>query len=710
MRLFIWITALILPATAFAQYQIIAGTPEDGQPAIGACGTPLPLDQSRRVTGVRLVCGGARINLPMRTFHRSDKWDEWSLIERSGGGTTESRMEMQALRMQEAPVSYTGEAKYKTYETWNYSIRKRGANPNKCRTWQHPYACKKSRQEAVQEYRCHARPKVEEPSSNYVPVPIVPNYGSNNNSNRGGGGAISPPKRDSWDGGGSYQRRNDGPPSGSRMDSGRIKTIEDYNRSGTSRSGSFPGSSSSGSSIRSGGGSGGSSYRPSSGGSSGSSRGSSGGSSGGSRGSSGSNRRSSLDKIQDIFTSRALAAEGEDCGYEITGYRTVYEDATCYQTMVDTCEWEEMQTGQRECSTETLKYNVSFAKPNTYDPNWKPGQKGSGYHDLLPNKYDLLPGEWEKYTLTINAGRQDEIYGMGLSTSIHPKLTFENQWNEYQVRFNQDEFACRKGANIEVKADVFTQHRIVRKAPNALIPAVDGQNRDRSLERGQFFLPNGHVSLLRPIKIHVIDASNETMMVASRQSRQFKDLDSNAIVTDAKEDRPVKQATAQDVGFLKNTLLKVKLIEKGNCFGENDKVFSDVLDTSSALTKGAKDNLYVPLDGTDPSVESFYKPLGVVGKVLSYLPGKPLDLQLNPGREYEFHVSMQQQGLPFYENGCKNGAKTCDQNDVNPAMYSEELVIKFVADDQYDQRSFLQRFESWYSRRPWNKFRSCGAK
>ena len=130
-----------------------------------------------------------------------------------------------------------------------------------------------------------------------------------------------------------------------------------------------------------------------------------------------------------------------------------------------------------------------------------------------------------------------------------------------------------------------------------------------------------------------------------------------------------------------------------------------MLKTTADLTKAEGDTLLVPLDGTQAGIPSFYRPFGFVGRVLGTFG--PIDLKLNPGLAYEFRVSMLQQGLPFYLNGCRFGHLNCDDAHANPRMYSEELKIRFTADPNRDDRAWWQRFEHWYGKKWWNKFRSC---
>jgi hypothetical protein len=629
-----WILVIcILPVFAHAQYSVVDSQRAPGDLVVGACGSPLPPDRSRRATNMRLVCGGTEVDFT-RGPVKSPYWEDWSRLERGiGDDNLTVRREMQEVRLKEDPITWSGQAKYKTYETWNYSVRMRGANPLHCPTWVRTYDCKKTRSVPIMGTVCHDEPSHDE------------DEGSGSGMSGGGPGY--------WHGSGSGKSRSNSPDLGPRMNSpSRIV--------------------------------------PRNGGSSGGS-----GGKGGDHSSSGSRRRSFLNEF---IVGPAMAEQV--CSPGVVGYRDEEYWDKCHEDMVDVCEWEEQQTGIRFCSDETIDYTLSFAKP---DSKWAPGQ--AGYHDLLPNKYDLLPGEWEKISLLTNNGLSDDIGGVGRSDTIRPSIEFENQWNEYSVHFDRDTFRCQKNTPISINAQISTDRRRVRKAPNALAVATDVYGRANGLKADEYYLPDGEKARLRPHRILLEDSSNQVMLIAARQSRKFGNMDPESV--SAVHDTKLKPISAQEMGFWKNTLLRVSFVEKSSCFGEHTKIFADVLDTTSALTKSEGNQLIIPLDGTSGNIDSFYHPYGIIGKVIS-LFGGPVDLELTPGAMYEFRVSMQQQGLPFYENGCKNNALTCNGKDVNPAMYSEDLVIEFQADPRVDRRSWLQKFENFHRKKLWNKFRGCG--
>ena len=651
-------TLLFTYCGSVGAYEVIERTRAPGEPAaIGACGTPLPPESSRRARDHRLVCGGAIVNLPLRTAVKTPQYDEWSRLERSdAAGTLETRRQMQALRLTEDPLHYQGQTSVQTYETWTTSVRMRGANPRHCRTWQRPYLHRYVVKDPIRERRCREvadRPHASSSSSGWTGGFGAPfregrrssggggARGGSSSSSRGGGSSSS-----SRGGGSSSSRSSGGPRLGPKMDSGRIRTWDSH-KSSPSRSKSSGG------------------YK--------------------------SNRRAALEWLSDLILPRAYAERV--CESVIVGYRDRTVEETRYQTMVDTCEWEEDRTESRACSTETVNFDVEFEKPSAYDPHWTPDHEG--YHNLLPNKYDLLPGEWESYALLINAHAR--------GPQVVTEFDVTNGWNAYRAA--PPTFRCEKNRPIDLKFKVQTKHRIVRRAPNALDEVIDGQGVGRGVQREVSYLGDAGAPVLgRPYRLQLTDRSNQTMLTAARQSRKFGTIAADVNVTEVPN--ATRAATARDLGFVKNTLLKIKIIEKGGCFGEGEKVFADVLNTTADLTKAEGDTLLVPLDGSQAGIPSYYRPFGFVGAVLGRFG--PLDLKLNPGLAYEFRISMLQQGLPFYKNGCRFGQLNCDEKTANARMFSEELKIRFTADPRRDDRAWWQRFEHWYGKKWWNKYRSCG--
>lgn len=694
MRILLLIFALAPLFGARAQDMIIEVQPPDGRAAPGACDQPLPVEQSRRATAATLVCGGARVDLPIRTAIKSPYYEDWSRLDRGNSRLNENtRREMQAVRLKEDPIAYAAQAKFKTYETWTWYTRLRGANRAHCPVHVESYSCMKMQPDynrPIIRRRCH-----EEPDENLAVVPGVGRRHKKDcdedddedceESHAHGTLPVPTPWHNDRP-----QRRARTPDLGNLP--GRMENADSFNRrwqkqdrefGSRGRTNSPPPSRPSPPPSRSGG----------------SDRGSGTGSNGGSR------RRSFL---EGVIVSPAEAKEV--CENVQEGYEETLQPAMCKREIVDTCEWEEPHTEVRECPEGTLNVNVAYNKP---DATWAPGQPG--YHDLLPNKYDLLPGETETLTFLTNKGQVSEIAGRGRSERIVPLLDIENPWNEYQVKYLDESgrdvragLRCDYRQPLTVNTQIATVKRIVRRAPNALVKAKNKQGQDAEFDVDVYYFGDGSKGArLKPTRIMLQDTSNETMLTAARQSRKFEGMDTFTTVTEVAGAQ--KSATAADLGFWKNTFIKVKLIEKSTCWGVPDKVFSDTLDTTSQMTASSEDRLVIPLDGSRMGVPSFYSPNGVVGHMLERVFGH-IDLDFAPGHEYEFRVQMLQRGLPFYENGCLDGSTTCDEKGTNQKMFSDELVLNFIADPRVDRRGWLQWYEEFHRRPFWATLNNCGKK
>ena len=667
--------------SAEAQYEVVKSLPDSGQPAMGVCGQPLPLESSRNVMGQRLVCGGAMIGPFNRvaTKTNSDQWDAWQR-ESQGVADNETRARMQQIRLAEAPIQWSGQAKFHTYETWSWQIRKRGRNPQVCRVWQQSSTCTKHRSVPVykEDLEC-LREQNEESNTpsprNYGTVPIIPDVGSGYSGSAGQGRRAAPPKLD-WDSHPSDNTRGNGPNLGRRQDPGRLDSPSDFNRS--YRGGGGSGSSGSGSSNHGGSGGSGSSNR-------------------------GSGRRTMLDGWI-IGTANA----SEACPPIVDHYRDEEYQGTCYTQMVDECEWEETHNETRACPDGTIIYNISYNKP---DASWAPGK--SGYYDILPNKYDLLPGEWETLTLTTNNGQSDKMFGRGRAGLIKADLDIDEPWNTYQIQYyngdviaDSGQYACQYDRPIDIKAKVTTVERIVREAPNTLSVPKDSLGKERPFDITLYHLDGQDDPVReRPDKMMLKDESTDTVTMAARLSRKFEGLDPQAVKTAVKSSQTAV-TIADNPGFYKSTMVKVRLIQEQNCFGEPNKVYTDTLATTSKFIRAEDDKLVIPLDGSQGNVPSLYQPIGYIAKTMERVFGK-IDMQFQPGAQYDFQVSTLQEGMPFYKNGCKNGSRNCDMKDVNPEMFSKVLHVKFVADPRVDRRSWLQKWDSFYSRKLWNKPSTC---
>ncbi len=351
---------------------------------------------------------------------------------------------------------------------------------------------------------------------------------------------------------------------------------------------------------------------------------------------------------------------------------------TCYDTVASTCDFDNEQTGSMFCQDQTLNYTARFEKP---DASWAPG-KDKSYLDYLPNKYDLMPGEYEKINIASNSSN--------LSTVLSPKVQIDNAWNEYYApKFNPARIACEFNSKQALEISIQTKGRILRKAPNALALPVDrnGSPKDplkyNSVVVGTDDL-KGH-----PYEMRLVDTSNTFMMSAARQSRAFDELKADSKTETVQNKTPI--GTMQSQGFWKDTQFRLRLLQENGKL-QRDIVWTDPVHTDSSYIQANDDDIKVPLEGAG-GVTGLYHPSGhpfLVGWLFG--TSKFDQVELTPGKNYEVRVSMYQRGIPFYKTGCKNNAMTCENEKANDDAFSDELAIKFTADERVDERTSWEHF------------------
>jgi hypothetical protein len=527
----------------------------------GACGhRPIPVDKERKARDFQLVCGGG--TSVFTRFPAKFNVDQWTKLERLG-----KRDEMQALRLAEPKISWSGKIPFTTYETWTWTSYHYGQNAARCGTHQEPYSC----QVPVYKKKC-------------VTVSDSPSP----RSDRGGYG---------------------------------------------SSSGSKPAP-----------------YIP------------------------------KAERASSMPTSRRQP-QSESCYDEQVGTRT----STCYNTVANVCAWEENHDEIRACSEETLAYSAEFSKP---DANWSP-EKDANYLDVLPNKYDLMPGEHEQISIISNFGR---------TSLMVPSVDIDNAWNKYQVSIDQPRLRCEMNTTQAIRIEIKTEGRIKRKSPNAFAFPVDKQGNPRqAISRNEIGIKGGF-ALGQPYNIRLQDTSNKMILAAARQSRKFADkLDEGA-----KEEIVSQQGdvgTAVTNGFWKDTQFRVRLYQRD--FAARDIRFSDNLYTNSGTVQAEGDDVVIPLEGEN-GVQSLYRASGPMNEILGKF-WSMTDVKLTPGKDYQLRISMYQRGLPFYDSKCSK-SDNCESDKAKDSAFSDELVIDFKADNRFDDRSLGQKFIDWQRRPLWEKF------
>lgn len=345
------------------------------------------------------------------------------------------------------------------------------------------------------------------------------------------------------------------------------------------------------------------------------------------------------------------------------------------------CTWFVDQKISRSCPNHTAKFNLKYNK----DESWKPGYVHAGdrvrdYHDLLPNKFDLLPGEFEKIVTYSTLGR---------GTVLKPAVVFDSQWNDYSAKATPSSLVCKYGMQPEIEYEVTTVGRKKAKSPNLLaLPVEDDGSEKSPFEGGS----SGVMQL--PFKMELVDRSRAMMLQASMMSRTFPrptgaiDRDEQAIHKTMKNNEAI--ATAQDMGFWVDTQFKVQLFRydkwgrkvrmtPSNQFASN---YVDMFDDFVTLNF---ENGRLP--------NKFYAGIGPLQSIFGMV-WNIFGVELSPGAKYSMSVQILQRGLPFYESGCSDDRDSCEGEVANSRSFSEPLEVEFTAGKDVS-RSLLRRLKDW---------------
>jgi hypothetical protein len=397
---------------------------------------------------------------------------------------------------------------------------------------------------------------------------------------------------------------------------------------------------------------------------------------------------------------RSVAAGVCPAGYDFQGYnkKEVSYSCTKERKIIHSCHYDVAQSERVKCQDLSIHYDAKYAKPGS---DWNP--QNPNYHELLPNKYDLMPREWEKVVVISNEG---------ISQSIHPQVApIENAWNKYDVQVWPQQLACRYNDKPSFKVQINTAGRIKRKSPNAFVTPVDrhgdpqnplARNAVAGKRKGDVNIPG------EPYKVTLQDASYAVVLMGSDATREFaKKMDPNAPAP-VKVAQKGKAVTSNDMGgmgnypYWKDTQVRVRLVEKV-FMGRDIPITQDVY-TNSSQTSSGDDYVNIPLTGEN-GVQSIYRATGPLNSLLGTFWSQTR-VHLTPGHSYEIRVSMYQRGLPFYESGCKQGTPDCEAEKANKKAFSDDLVIEFKADSRIDERTWLNKLRDFQTTsNPWEKLK-----
>jgi hypothetical protein len=371
------------------------------------------------------------------------------------------------------------------------------------------------------------------------------------------------------------------------------------------------------------------------------------------------------------------------------------------------CWHDETRYESRHCSSERMTFDSEFIRPST-DPNtaakdsdaghpghanywWNPSHPD--YYDVLPSKYDLLPGEVEDVQIYSNAS---------MSTRIEPTTKVGDAWNDYRFKHEivgqGSSTSCEMRAPynlppLHLKVDIFTEKRKMgKKSPNALRaggrdsegnatdPLAFNQEADRA----------GNLMRTEPYELRLVDTSAFIVEAMARQSRkdtaarEAAKLEagegSNSTFEERKKvaelnqklEEARQQKKSKKKSFYKETRVRVKLWEVTGFASRNirlDKLYR----TSAEIARA--DHYMVPLD---EGADTLYK-----------LGGIPHHLK--PGYKYRLTVAMYNHGVPFYR---QEGTGI----DALESWYSDEIPLDFATPKAMkDERGVFERIVDHYN-------------
>jgi hypothetical protein len=344
------------------------------------------------------------------------------------------------------------------------------------------------------------------------------------------------------------------------------------------------------------------------------------------------------------------------------------------------CTWPVRRSVIRRCQNQKAQYVVEYQQ----DPNWKPGyqdpqgRKHRDYQQILPNKFELLTGESESFTVFSNFGE---------SSQIRPVFKMESKFNEYSHRVTPQTMSCELNKNFAFRVDIQTVGRNLVKAPNPLAVPKDADGK----EIFPLKVENG-----RPTRIYLQDLGRLTQIRAAELSRQFQKPDSAA---KANQEVIYKKATPKSdevVGLVgdaywQETQYRFQLYEKGR-WGRTSMV---TVPTTFGSNQGffMRDQMEISLIGEE-AIKDSYRAAGPFHRLFGWL-WERTGAEFTPGQTYFFKIQALPRGLPFYESGCPKGQVTCEGQQGREDAYSEPIIIEWKAPENIDNRSIFKRLKDF---------------
>ncbi len=374
--------------------------------------------------------------------------------------------------------------------------------------------------------------------------------------------------------------------------------------------------------------------------------------------------------------------------------REVCEDVAC------SCWYDHTRSESLHCSNETMDFKSEFVRPSEREWNLKIAPIDAVF---LPNKYDLLPAEYEDVQIFNN-----ESYG----TVLSPVVMVGNAWNKYapQIEGSGKGASCRMNnpTSINVRINTLERDR-TRATPNPFKAAVNqfGETLD-AVKEWKTETVDGKEVKVRPKKIQLMDSTGalvesiaaHSRRVAEREEvKEEKGLGENPdgfSFTDAMKETKGSGKTDQNAkeGFFKNTQVRLRLKKINKAFWFDswtfNKKYSDdgvsivpglhVFSENQNVANSDRWELNLEQDGSDGNTD-FYRAQKLI-----------------PNRNYNLMLSVYQKGVPFYQADCdtRNEGWSCNgfvraiglgigENDY----FSKDIEVPFSTGAEFDERNYI---------------------
>ncbi len=371
------------------------------------------------------------------------------------------------------------------------------------------------------------------------------------------------------------------------------------------------------------------------------------------------------------------------CSTDDKGNRHCEEHCTC---VTNSCWHDEPRHEVQHCSEEVMKYKAHFVRPSTQE--WGPHLKE--YHDILPNKYDLLPGEVENVQLSNSSGR---------SATLSPNMEVGDAWNKYVPEINiketnQARASCEFNKTYNLELGIHTRKRLIKKTPNAFrVPVNKKNNKPDALDWKLTVKDSKEIKTI-PASIKLEDVSATMIAALARQSRNLTaDLENAREKAGLNSNTSTKEVAKlqEKTQFWKNTQVRVRLFEIR--FGRDMRPTTNLY--TNDIKAAQKGQYEIDLHGEGLSESLFRSSAPFFQSFWAKLP-----VHLRPDKDYELLISMFQKGVPFYEQDCESSKKWfCGEGD----FYSKELPIGFHTPDGQDERGFVEKVIDFIGASLWQK-------